>query len=72
MIFLILSLLLGFALWQQTRSVAASGHIGAVQQVGEPFRLPAIAAGGSHSLALKSDGTVIEWSNFNRPDALRI
>ena len=58
-LFIVLSLLLGIALWQQTRPVAASGHTGAAQQVGEPFRVPAIAAGGLHNLALKSDGTVV-------------
>ena len=29
--------------------------------MGEPFRVPAIAAGSRHSLALKSDGTVVAW-----------
>ena len=45
-----MSLLLCSALWHG--KVAARGHTGAGQQVGDPFRVPAIAAGGFHSLAL--------------------
>ena len=56
-----LSLLLMLGIWCQSARVAASGHTGAGQQVGEPFRIPTIAAGGYHSLALKSDGTVVAW-----------
>lgn len=56
-----LSLLIGLALWSQARRVAASGKPEAGQQVGEPFQVPAIAAGLYHSLALKSDGTVVAW-----------
>ncbi|HMX29772.1 MAG TPA: RCC1 domain-containing protein, partial [Blastocatellia bacterium] len=56
-------LLLGLACWPAFSSRAAAGHTGAGQQVGEPFRVPAIAAGDFHSLALKSDGTVVAWGN---------
>ena len=58
-----MSLLMCSTLWQMTGKVAASGHTGAGQQVGEPFRVPAIAEGRNHSLALKSDGTVVAWGS---------
>jgi len=40
-----LSLLFSLAGWRAFSGRAASGHTGAGQQVGEPFRIPAIAAG---------------------------
>ena len=56
------SVLLTVALWTGTAR-AQSGHTGAVQQVGEPFRVPAISAGNYHNLALNSDGTVVAWGD---------
>ncbi|MBL8208374.1 MAG: hypothetical protein JNM09_29350, partial [Blastocatellia bacterium] len=61
--FLALSFCLGLLLWQQARPVAASGKTGAGQQVGETFRIPAIAGGWYHNLALRSDGTVVAWGD---------
>ncbi len=61
LLFLLLSL--GLSAWPLYHSHAVSGKTGAGQQVGEPFRVPAIAAGGAHSLALKSDGTVVAWGD---------
>jgi alpha-tubulin suppressor-like RCC1 family protein len=46
-------------------TVAASGRTGAGQQIGETFRIPAIAAGYAFNLALKNDGTVIAWGSNN-------
>ncbi|MFN7929944.1 MAG: putative Ig domain-containing protein [Blastocatellia bacterium] len=49
--------------WPLYHSHASSSKTGAGQQVGEPFRVPAIAAAGTHSLALRSDGTVVGWGD---------
>jgi hypothetical protein len=47
--------------WRALSLCAASDHTCAGQQIGEPFRIPAIAAGGFHSVALKSEGAVVAW-----------
>ena len=49
-ILITLSLLFSLAGWRALSSRAASGHTGAGQQVGGPFRIADTAAGSEHNL----------------------
>jgi hypothetical protein len=51
---------IGVALGQQTGSVVGWGSMVVVEQA-DLDSLIAVAGGGSHSLGLKSDGTVVAW-----------
>src|SRR5688500_14765133 len=54
---------------------ATAGQSGTGQQDGEAATRPALDAGASHSLYLRSDGTVVAWGNndngqLNTPSGL--